>query len=266
MVETSLVILLLSINVIVGTSPKSASGQKEQDRNLSFIKHLNPSSYSELLEDERFVHEIVSAVRDVGNAIISNSSLCSIINDIDRCDLVALSLTNYLSDYNFEDAISKIDGAKNRLADFQQNPSFEALDGFALANSNVAKSLYELLIKASNDLEGIPNLPDDGNNRDDAVSSTSTLSIILIEAGRMTNNDGWISFGERLMTVISNFEQKYSDINAITGIVNSVDVDALPRNEFGFYAIGFGIASMLIAVGIIIQLLLRRKKQNQYGI
>jgi hypothetical protein len=268
MMETSLVILLLlSSNVIVGTPPsKSTSGQEEQDRNLSFIKNLNSSSYAELVEDERFVHEIASGVREVGNAIISNSSLCSIIDDIGRCHIVALSLTSYLSDYNFEDAISKIARAKNRLADFQQNPVFETLDGFAKANSDVAKSLYELLIKTSNSLEGIANLPDNGNNGDEAQSSTSTLSIILIEAGRMTNNDGWISFGERLMTVISNFEQKYSDINAITGIVNSVDVNSLPRNEFGFYAIGFGIASILIAVGIFIQLLLRRKKQNKYGI
>lgn len=264
MVETLLVILLIllssSIKVIVGASPKSALGQKEQDGNLSFIKHLNSSSYSELVEDERFVYEIASAVREVGNAIISNSSLCSIINDIDRCDLVALSLTNYLSGYNFEDAISKVDGARDRLADFQGNPSFEALDGFAKANSDVAKSLHELLINADNGLEGIANLSDDDNNRDDSVSSTSILSIILIEAGRITNNNDWISSGERLMTVINNFEQKYSDINIITGIANSVNVDALSRNEFGFYAIGFAIASTLIAIGIIIQLLLRGKK------
>jgi hypothetical protein len=268
MMETSLVILLLlSSNVIVGTPPsKSTSGQEEQDRNLSFIKNLNSSSYAELVEDERFVHEIASAVREVGNAIISNSSLCSVIDDIGRCDIVALSLTSYLSDYNFEDAISKIDRAKKGLADFQQNPVFETLDGFAKANSDVAKSLYELLIKASSSLEGIANLPGNGNNGDEAQSSTSTLSLILIEAGRMTNNDAWISFGERLMTVIGNFEQKYSDINAITGIVNSADVSSLPRNEFGFYAIGFGIASILIAVGIFIQLLSRRKKQNKYGI
>jgi hypothetical protein len=270
MMETSLVILLLlllSSNIIVGTLPsKSTSGQEEQDTNLSFIRNLNSSSYAELVEDERFVHEIASAVREAGNAIISNSSLCSVIDDKGRCDIVALSLTSYLSDYNFEDAISKIDRAKERLADFQQNPVFETLDGFAKANSDVAKSLYELLIKTSSSLERIANLPDTSNNGDEAQSSTSTLSIILIEAGRMTNNDSWISYGERLMTVISNFEQKYSEINAITDIVNSVDVNSLPRNEFGFYPIGFGIASILIAVGIFIQLLLRRKKQNKYGI
>jgi hypothetical protein len=88
---------------------------------------------------------------------------------------------------------------------------------------------------------------------------------ILIEAGRITNNDHWTSFGKRLTTLVSNFEQKYSEINAITGIANSVDADSLPHNEFGFYAIGFGIASGLIIIGIIIQLVLRRKKQNQFG-
>ena len=36
----------------------------------------------------------------------------------------------------------------------------------------------------------------------------------------------WTSFGERLSTLVSNFEQKYSEINAITGIANSVDVDS----------------------------------------
>jgi hypothetical protein len=83
----------------------------------------------------------------------------------------------------------------------------------------------------------------------------------LIEAGQMANNNEWIYFGQRLMTLFSNFEQKYSKINAITGIVNSVDVGSLPRNEFGFYVIGFGIAGTLVAVGIIIQLLLRRRKK-----
>jgi hypothetical protein len=86
--------------------------------------------------------------------------------------------------------------------------------------------------------------------------------MILSEAGRITNNDHWISFGERLTTLINNFEQKYSEINVITGIANSVDADSLPRNEFGFYAIGFGIAGGLIVTGIIIQLLLRRKNRT----
>jgi hypothetical protein len=86
---------------------------------------------------------------------MSNSSLCYIVDDIDRCDSVALSLTNYLSDYSFEDATSKIDKSKDRLADFQQNPTFEALDGLAKANSDVAKSLHELLIKAGSSLDGI---------------------------------------------------------------------------------------------------------------
>jgi hypothetical protein len=272
-----LVILLLSTSVIIIAiiSPfQSASGQKqegeqqeEEDSNLSFIRNLNPSSYSKVVEDVHFVQEISSAVREVGNAIMSNSSLCSIIDDINRCGLVALSLTNYLSDYNFENAISKMDEAKNLLADFQENPTYEGLDGFAKANSDIAKSLYELLTEANSILEGIDKLRDDGNNSDEAASSSSsTLSIILIEAGQMTNNNEWISFGQRLMTLISNFEQKYSEINAITGIVNSVDVGSLPRNEFEFYVIGFGIAGTLVAVGIIIQLLLRRKKQNRYKI
>lgn len=264
-----LVILLLSTNIIIIIaiiSPfQSASGQKqegeqqEEDSNLSFIKNLNPSSYSKIVEDVHFVQKIASAVREVGNAIMSNPSLCSITDDIDRCGLVALSLTNYLSDYNFENAISKMDEAKNLLAEFQENPTFEGLDGFAKANSDIAKSLYELLTEANSILEGIDKLHD--NNNDEAASSSSTLSIILIEAGQMTNNNEWISFGQRLMTLISNFEQKYSEINAITGIVNSVDVGSLPRNEFGFYVIGFGIAGTLVAVGIIIQLLLRRRKK-----
>jgi hypothetical protein len=266
-----LVILLLSTNVIIIAiiiSPfQLASGQKqdgeqqkEEDSNLSFIKNLNPSSYSRLVEDVHFVQKIASAVREVGNAIMSNPSLCSVTDDIDRCGLVSLSLTNYLSDYNFENAISKMDEAKNLLADFQKNPTFEGLDGFAKANSDIAKSLYELLTKANSILEGIDKLHDDDNHNDVSYSST-TLSIILIEAGQMTNNNEWISFGQKLMTLISNFEQKYSEINAITSIVNSVDVGSLPRNEFGFYVIGFGIAGTLVAVGIIIQSLLRRRKK-----
>lgn len=261
MVETSLVIttLLLSMNVVM---PGSASGQEDQDRNLAFVKNLNPSSYSKVVEDESLIHEMAIAVREVGNTIMSNSSLCPIIDDIGSCDSVALSLTNYLSDYNFEDATSKSDEVKERLTDFQQNPTFEALNGFTKANSDVAKSLYELLIKAGSRLDGIDSLPGDGNDKDRAAGSTSTLSMILIEAGRITNNDNWISFGERLTTFVSNFEQKYSEINAITGIANSVDAGSLPRN--GFYTLGFGIAGGLIVVGIIIQLLLR-KKQNQFG-
>ena len=200
----------------------------------------------------------------MGNTIMSNSSLCYIVDDIDRCDSVALSLTNYLRDYSFEDATSKIDKSKDRLADFQQNPTFEALDGFTKANSDVAKGLYDLLVKASS-LDGVDILPSDGNDENVTASHTSTLSMILIEAGRITNNDHWKSFGERITSLVSNFEQKYSEINAITGIANSVDADSLPRNQFGFYTIGFGIAGGLIAVGIIIQLLLRRKRQNQFG-
>ena len=119
------------------------------------------------------------------------------------------------------------------------------------------------MIKASNGLEGIDSLS--GGDRDVAGSPVSTISRILIDAGMIINNDHWTSFGERLSTLVSNFEQKYSEINAITGIANSVDVDSLPRNEFGFYAIGFGIAGGLIVIGIMIQLLLRRKKQNQFG-
>jgi hypothetical protein len=265
-VKKSLVIIILvSMNVVITISPRSASGQEVQvqDKNLAFVKDLNPSSYSKVVEDESLIREIASAVRKVGNTIISNSSLCSIIDDIDRCDSVALSLTSYLSDYNFEDATSKIDEVKDRLADFQQYPTFEALDGFTKANSDVAKSLYELLIKTSNGLEGIDSLS--GDDRDVAGSPISTISMILIDAGMITNNDHWTSFGERLSTLVCNFEQKYSEINAITGIANSVDVDSLPRNEFGFYAIGFGIAGGLIVIGIMIQLLLRRKKQNQFG-
>lgn len=105
----------------------------------------------------------------------------------------------------------------------------------------------------------------DNNNNAETVSSTSELSRILIEVGQMANNDSWISSGETLMTLMSNFEQKYSDINAITDIINSVEVDTLPRNESWCYAIGFGVAGVLIIVGVVIQLLLRRKKQNQFG-
>jgi hypothetical protein len=263
-VKKSLVIIILvSMNVVITISSRSTSGQEDQDKNLAFVKDLNPSSYSKVVEDESLIREIATAVREVGNTIMSNSSLCSIIDDIERCDSAALSLTSYLSDFNFEDATSKIDVVKDRLADFQQYPTFETLDGFTKANSDVAKSLYELLIKASNGLEGIDRLS--GADRDVAGSPISTISMILIDAGMIINNDHWTSFGERLSTLVSNFEQKYSEINAITGIANSVDVDSLPRNEFGFYAIGFGIAGGLIVIGIMIQLLLRRKKQNQFG-
>ena len=177
------------MNVVITISPRSASGQEVQvqDKNLAFVKDLNPSSYSKVVEDESLIREIASAVREVGNTIISNSSLCSIIDDIDRCDSVALSLTSYLSDYNFEDATSIIDEVKDRLADFQQYPTFEALDGFTKANSDVAKSLYELLIKASSSLEVIDSLS--GDDRDVAGSPISTISMILIDAGMITNND-----------------------------------------------------------------------------
>lgn len=116
--------------VIIFISPKSALGQQEQeqDKSLSFIKHLNSSSYTKVAEDERSVHEIAYAIREVGDAMMSNSSLCSIIQDIDKCDLVSLSLTSYLNDYNFENAISKTEEAKNRLVAFQQNPSLETLN------------------------------------------------------------------------------------------------------------------------------------------
>jgi hypothetical protein len=67
-----------------------------------------------------------------------------------RYDSLTLSLTSYLSDYNFKDATSKIEEVKDQLADFQQYPIFETLGGFTKANSDVAKSLDELLIKASN--------------------------------------------------------------------------------------------------------------------
>jgi hypothetical protein len=265
MKKSLVIIILVSMNIFIAISPRSASGQEDQDKNLAFVKDLDPSSYSKVVEDESLIREIASAVTEVGNTIMSNSSLCSIIDDIDRCDSVALSLTSYLSDYNFEDATSKIDEAKDRLADFQQYPTFEALDGFAKANSDVAKSLYELLIKSSNGLEGIDSLSSYDRDVAGAGSPISTISMILIDAGMIINNDHWTSFGERLSTLVSNFEQKYSEINAITGIANSVDVDSLPRNEFGFYAIGFGIAGGLIVIGIMIQLLLRGKKQNQFG-
>jgi hypothetical protein len=249
--------------VITSISPKSALGQQEQDKSLAFIRHLNSSSYSKVAEDEHFVHEIVNTIQEVGNAMMSNSSLCPIIQDIDRCDLIALSLTSYLNDYNFENAISKTEEAKDRLADFQQNPTFETLNGFAHANSDVAKSLYELLIKVNIPLEGINNLNErSGEN----VSSTAELSRILIEAGQVANNESWISSGEILMTLMSNFEQKYQNINAITGIINSVEVDSLPHNESGFYVIGFGVAGALMTAGILIRMLSKRKKQNQFGL
>jgi hypothetical protein len=257
-------LLLLSMNVVISNSPKSVSGQQRQDDSLSFIKHLNSSSYFELAEDERFVREITFEIREVGNAMITNSSLCSIIDDIDRCDSVALSLTNYLINYNFEDAISKIGEAKNRLTDFQQNPTFETLNSFAKANSDVAKSLYDLLVKATISSEGLNILNGNVSINAEAGSVTSELSRILMDAGQLTKNNSWISSGESLITLMSNFEQKYSDINAITGITNTVEVDSLPRNDSGLYAIGFGVAGALIAAGIIIQVLLRRKKQNQY--
>ena len=251
--------------VVISISPKAALGQQEQDESLSFIKHLNSSSYSKVAEDEHFVHEIAYAIQEVGNAMMSNSSLCSIIEDIDKCNPIALSLTSYLNDYNFENAYAKTEEAKNRLADFQQNPSFESLNDYATANSDVAKSLYDLLIKASIGLEGINNLTDNNINGEN-VSSTAELSGILIEAGQMANNDSWISSGEILMTLMSNFEQKYQNINAITGIINSVKVDSLSRNESGFYVIGFGVAGVLMTAGILIRLLSKRKKQNQFGL
>ena len=91
MVRTSLIVimLLLSINIFIAISPRSASGQEDQDKNLAFVKDLNPSSYSKVVEDESLIREIASAVREVGNTIMSNSSLCSIIDDIDRCDSVS---------------------------------------------------------------------------------------------------------------------------------------------------------------------------------
>ena len=95
--------------VIISIWPKSALGQQEQeqDKSLSFIKQLNSSSYTKVGEDERFVQEIVYAIREVGDEMMSNSSLCTLIQDIDRCDSIALFLNRYLNDYNFENAISK---------------------------------------------------------------------------------------------------------------------------------------------------------------
>lgn len=261
--EVSFAILLFSMIVIISILPKSALGQQEQDKGLSFIRHLNSSSYTKVGEDERFVQEIVYAIREVGDAMMSNSSLCSIIQDIDRCDPIALSLATYLSDYDFENANSKTEEAKNRLADFQNSPSFESLNSFAHANSDVAKSLYELLIKASIPLEGINSLNERSSEN---ISSIAEISRILIEGGQIANNDSWISSGEILMTVLSNFEQKYQNINAITGIINSVEVDSLPRNESGFYVIGFGVAGALMIAAILIRLLSKRKKQNQFGL
>lgn len=77
---------------IISLLPKLALGQQEQDKSLSFIKHLNSSSYTKIAEDERSVHKIAYSIREVGDAMMSNSSLCSVIEDIDRCDLIALSL------------------------------------------------------------------------------------------------------------------------------------------------------------------------------
>lgn len=257
--ETSLVLLCLFLSAST-TVVGSTSGQKEEDINLSFIQDLNQSSYSKLVEDEYGVNEIATAVKEVGNAIMANSSLCSIIDDINSCNTVALSLTGYLSDYNFDDAVSKLYEARDRLAEFQSNPSFETLEGFANANSDVAKSMYELLIGTNAGSAAMDNILSDDGNRNDSMGSTSALSMILIEAGQVTKNDAWVSDGERLMTAISNFEQKYSDINSITNIANSIDVASLPRNEFGFYAIGFSVAGLLIAGGITLQLLLKRRK------
>jgi hypothetical protein len=258
-----LLFLFLFLYLSAGTAiVGSAPGQKEEDINLSFIEELNQSSYSKLVEDEYDVNEIATAVREVGNAIMSKSSLCSIIDGGDSCNMVASSLTGYLSDYNFEDAVSRLHGARDRLAEFQSNPSVETLNGFAKANSDAAKSMYELLIRTTTGSDVTGNLQSYDSNRNDSLGSASALSMILIEAGQVTHNNAWVSDGERIMTMISNFEQKYSNINSITNIVNSIDVASLPRNEFGFYAIGFAVAGVLIAGGIIIQLLLKRKKQN----
>jgi ribosomal protein S8 len=262
-----LIFLFLSSNVTNLSIVELASGQKEEDINLSFIEDLNQSSYSKLVEDEYDVNEIATALREVGNAMMSNSSLCSIIDSRDSCNTLALSLSGYLSDFNFEEGVSKLYGARDLLAEFQMNPSFEALDGFAKANSEAAKSMYELLVKATTPLDGMDNLflPTDGS-RNETQGSTSSLSTILIEAGRSTQNDAWVTMGERLMTAISNFEQKYNDVNSITDIANSADVASLPRNEFQLYAIGFTVAGVLIGGGFIIRLLLKRKKQGKYRI
>jgi hypothetical protein len=183
--EVSIAILLVSMIVIIFISPKSALGQQEQeqDTSLSFIKQLNSSSYTKVAEDERSVHEIAYAIQEVGKAMMSNSSLCSIIQVIDRCDPIALSLTRYLNDYNFENAYSKTEEAKNQLADFQRIPSFDTLNSFAYANSDVAKSLYELLIKASIPLEGINNLSGNSN------SSGSTAELCYCGHVSYSQND-----------------------------------------------------------------------------
>jgi hypothetical protein len=43
-------------------------------------------------------------------------------------------------------------------------------------------------------------------DRDVADSPIFTISMILIVAGMIINNDHWTSFGERLSTLVSNFE------------------------------------------------------------
>ena len=64
-VKKSLVIIILgSMNVVITISPRSASGQEIQDKNLAFVKDLNPSSYSKVVEDESLIREIASAVRE----------------------------------------------------------------------------------------------------------------------------------------------------------------------------------------------------------
>ena len=80
-------LLLLSMNIFIAISLRSASRQEDQDKNLTFVKDLNPS-YSKVVEDKSLIREIAFAVREVGNTIMSNSSLCSIMDDIDRCDSV----------------------------------------------------------------------------------------------------------------------------------------------------------------------------------
>jgi hypothetical protein len=55
-VKKSLVIIILvSINIFIAISPRSASGQEDQDKNLAFVKDLNPSSYSKVVEDCRLL-------------------------------------------------------------------------------------------------------------------------------------------------------------------------------------------------------------------
>jgi hypothetical protein len=50
--------------IIIFILPKSALGQQEQgqDKSLSFIKHLNSSSYTKVAEDQRFVHGRTTAL------------------------------------------------------------------------------------------------------------------------------------------------------------------------------------------------------------